>query len=141
MIRPRLLCVDDDADFRGFCKTALGTFGFEVTVAGDGAQALSLFHPRKVDAVLLDYQMPGMNGGELAAEIKRRSPGMPVIMISGSGPVLEDARNFVDAAIDKGTPLHNLVERIERLLAERQKKAGRLGHSGPAANLGQALAH
>ena len=141
MIRPRLLCVDDDADFRGFCKIALGTLGFDVTVAGNGAQALSMFHPKKVDAVLLDYQMPGMNGGELAAEIKRRSPGMPVIMISGSGPVLEDASNFVDAAIDKGTPLQNLVERIERLLAAREKKATRSRRSGTASNLGPALAH
>jgi len=90
-----------------------------VIVAGGGPQALKLFHSkkRKIDAVIADYDMPGMNGAELAAELKRCAPRLPVIMISGCTPVLEEAPHFVDAAMEKGAPVEKIVDRVEVLLA------------------------
>ena len=115
MIRPRLLCVDDDAAVRELYRKILGSFGYDVLIAEDGARALQLFHSREIDAVILDYEMPGMKGSEVAAEIKRRSPGIPIIMVSGCPSVVEEAPRFVDAAIPKGSPIGRLLDRLEAL--------------------------
>ncbi|PYX88149.1 MAG: response regulator [Acidobacteria bacterium] len=115
MIRPRLLCVDDDAAVRELYRKILGSFGYDVLVAEDGAHALKLFHPSQIDAVILDYEMPGMKGSEVAAELKRRSPGIPIIMVSGCPSVVDEAPRFVDAAIPKGSPIGWLLDRLEAL--------------------------
>jgi CheY-like chemotaxis protein len=61
--------------------------------------------------------MPGMNGLELAAWLKQRQPTLPVIMVSGSHPELEEMAPFVDAAVGKGVRLQQMLERLELLLA------------------------
>ena len=119
MKRHTLMCVDDDPGIRELYEALLGSQGYEVVVAGGGPQALKLFHSKKkkIDAVIADYDMPGMNGAELAAELKRCAPRIPVIMISGCTPVLEEAPHFVDAAMEKGAPVEKIVDRVEVLLA------------------------
>ena len=122
MIRPRLLCVDDDAAVRELYRKILGSFGYDVLLAEKGAHALKLFHPRQIDAVILDYEMPGMKGSEVAAELKRRSPGIPIIMVSGCPSVVEEAPRFVDAAIPKGSPIGWLLDRVEALAGAAKGK-------------------
>ena len=141
MERHTLLCVDDDPGIRELYETMLGSRGYEVIVAGSGPQALKLFHSKKreIGAVLADYDMPGMNGAELAAELKRCDPGLPVIMISGCMPVLEEAPHFVDAAMEKGASVETIVDQVEVLLAAH--RAGRTPVPGSRyAPLGSALA-
>jgi len=122
MKRHTLLCVDDDLGLREFYEAPFGSQGYEVIVADGGPQALKLFHSKKkeIDAVIADYDMPGMNGAELAAELKRCAPRLPVIMISGCTPVLEEASHFVDAAMEKGAPVDKIVDRVKILLAARR---------------------
>ena len=76
MNRPTLLCVDDDPGIRQLYEAMLGTYGYEVLVAEGGHQALNLFRSKakEIDAVISDYEMPGMNGAQLAAELKRYDP-------------------------------------------------------------------
>jgi CheY-like chemotaxis protein len=114
-----LLCVDDDSGIREFYEMLLTSFGYEVLLAEDGRSALELFHskPNKIAAVILDYQMPEMNGLELAAELKRFLPNLPIVMISGSNPELEEG-SPVDAALAKGVDAEKLVAKLESLLAE-----------------------
>ncbi|HVO81219.1 MAG TPA: response regulator [Terriglobales bacterium] len=69
-----------------------------------------------IDAVISDYQMPGMNGAELAAEIKRCKPTLPVIMITGRQPVPEEAPHLVDAALAKGEPVDRILNQLQILL-------------------------
>ena len=83
-MRRRLLCVDDDSAFRQFYKNLLGSYGYDVTVAANGRQALKLFLSGKIDAVLTDLEMPEMGGAELAARLKKMRPELPVLLISGS---------------------------------------------------------
>src|ERR1700733_9974114 len=94
-----LLCVDDDAGIRELYAALLGSSGYEVLLAENGNQALKIFRSKAhiIDGVLLDYQMPGMNGLQLAAELKRQQPGLPVVMISGSNAGLERKSDCVDA--------------------------------------------
>ena len=101
-MRPRrLLCVDDDLEFRHFYETLLANYGYDVTPAANGRQAISCFFP--VDHVVVtDFEMPGMTGTELAARLKRLRPDLPVLLVSGSKSVLETPPKAVDASVVKG---------------------------------------
>jgi CheY-like chemotaxis protein len=122
MNRTTLLCVDDDPRIRELYEAMLGSHGYEVLVAEGGYQALNLFlsKTKEIDAVISDYEMPGMNGAQLAAELKRYDPDIPVIVISGSLPVLEETPYFVDAAVPKGASVEKIVDHIEALLEARR---------------------
>jgi CheY-like chemotaxis protein len=114
-----VMCVDDDAGIRELYGALLGRNGYEVIAANNGRHALHVFESkeREIDAVILDYEMPGMNGLELATWLKQRHPTLPVIMISGSHPELEQMTPFVDAAMGKGVPLRHILDRLQVLLA------------------------
>lgn len=139
MIRPTLLCVDDDPATLEFYRILLASHGYEVIVAKDGFHALKLFNPRQVSAVILDYEMPGLRGSEVAAEMKRRHPDVPVVMVSGCQSVVEDAPRFVDAAIAKGASVTCLLDKVSALLQmARSREAPSVPHA--FAPLGSALA-
>ncbi len=120
MMRRRLLCVDDDSAFRQFYKNLLGSYGYDVTVAATAKQALKIFLSRKVDAVLTDFEMPGMTGAELALRLKKMRPELPVLLVSGSSAVQQRPPVGVDATVAKGTSSTKLVEQIESTLAKYQ---------------------
>ena len=115
-----LLCVDDDAGLRELYAAVLGNYGYKVMLADSGYQALGLFHTRAdlIDGVILDYQMPAMNGLELAAELKRQQPTLPIVMISGSDPSLEKRPACVDACFPKGVENGRLIAAIETLITK-----------------------
>jgi CheY-like chemotaxis protein len=119
MKSPTVLCVDDDAGIRELYGALLGQNGYEVLAASNGRHALHVFQDKEaeIDAVILDYEMPGMNGLELAAWLKQRQPTLPVIMVSGSHPELEEMAPFVDAAMGKGVPLRHILDRLQLLLS------------------------
>ena len=113
-----VMCVDDDAGIRELYGVLLGQNGYEVIAATNGRHALHVFESKggEIDAVILDYEMPGMNGLELATWLKQRHPTLPVIMISGSHPELEQMAPFVDASIGKGDPFRKILDRLQGLL-------------------------
>jgi CheY-like chemotaxis protein len=114
-----VMCVDDDAGIRELYGALLGQNGYEVIAASNGRHALHVFETKEneIDAVILDYEMPGMNGLELATSLKQRHPTLPVIMVSGSHPDLEQMAPFVDAAMGKGVPSQHILDRLQVLLA------------------------
>jgi CheY-like chemotaxis protein len=118
MARPTLLCVDDDSASRTLYRHLLGSYGYDVVLAEDAVQALHTLERSSVNAVLLDYEMPGMNGSEVAAVIKHRTPKMPIIMVSGCSSVVEDAPRFVDAAVAKGAPIEKLLGLLHGLVPQ-----------------------
>ena len=81
---PTLLVVDDDAEVREVTVTRLSEAGYAVREAASGLQALAALEADPcVDLVVLDFAMPGMNGAEVAIEIRKRWPGMPVLFVTG----------------------------------------------------------
>jgi DNA-binding response OmpR family regulator len=84
--------VDDEELIRRMSTRILRRAGFEVLLAGDGDEALQVFdaHADLISVVLLDASMPRLSGGETLVELRRRRPGLPVLLSSGhaEGPAL-----------------------------------------------------
>ncbi|PXW53080.1 MULTISPECIES: hybrid sensor histidine kinase/response regulator [Methylobacteriaceae] len=82
--RPVLLVVDDDSAVREITVTKLAEGDYVVREAGSGLAALNILeHDPCFDLVVMDFAMPGMNGVEVAAEIRRRWPAIPVLFVTG----------------------------------------------------------
>ena len=80
----KVLMIDDEVQFRETTRKLLSKKGFDTLMAADGREALERL-AEDPDVVILDLRMPGMDGSEVLAEIKRRNPRLPVIMITGHG--------------------------------------------------------
>ncbi len=80
-----VLVVDDEAEVRSVAQAVLEKWGFHVVQAADGREAVEVFHRQAddIEAVLLDFTMPQMNGDEAFLEMHRRNPEVPVILMSG----------------------------------------------------------
>ncbi|MDQ0464687.1 signal transduction histidine kinase [Caulobacter ginsengisoli] len=92
-----VLVVDDDAAVREITAGILRDLGYRIVEAGSGGAALRTLDSRKrIDAVLLDFAMPGMNGAEVAREIVTRRPGVPILFATGYA----DAGALVEASED-----------------------------------------
>jgi len=81
----RILIIDDDPDMRSLLKENLKGSGYEVQLAVDGAEGLALFEANPADIVVTDLYMPNKGGLETIIELRRRSPSLPIIAISGTG--------------------------------------------------------
>src|SRR5260370_42087179 len=81
-----ILCIDDHWNGLIGRKGLLEENGFVVLEATSGAEGLNLFLSHSVDAVGLDYQMPGMSGDIVAAKMKRVKSTAPFLLVSAYGP-------------------------------------------------------
>ncbi len=94
----RILVADDDRSALKLMEAALRVAGFSVTLAGDGEQALTLFHGAQFDLVMLDIDMPGRTGLEVCEELRREAGDLlPIVMVTG----MDDVES-VDAAYRAG---------------------------------------
>ena len=82
--RATILCVDDSENMLLICRTILEASGYEVFTASNGKEALEMLRQHAIDAAVIDNHMPGMNGTELAQEIKRAYKNLPILMFSDS---------------------------------------------------------
>jgi CheY-like chemotaxis protein len=111
-----ILSVDDEPGILVSRQLILESEGYRVLSAADGEQALRMFAEQPVNLALLDYVMPGMNGGVVARVIKEHNPRVPVVIVSAS-PVEEQSLGWVDCFINKGDGPALLLERIRELLS------------------------
>jgi len=112
-----ILLVDDEPFVCDAMKMMLTFDGHRVDTANGGQEALALFEKGKYDLVITDYAMPSMKGDELAAVIKTRSPGQPVVMVTAYAEMLKASGQplvGVDFVISKPFLLENLREAIEK---------------------------
>jgi CheY-like chemotaxis protein len=102
MAQPRavILCVDDEVSPLLLRTRVLQREGYEVLTASSGKEALAVLDSQSVDLVLSDHLMPGMNGTELAQQVKSNHPDLPVILISGVNE-LPAGSDFANAFVSK----------------------------------------
>ena len=112
-----VLCVDDETVGLRVRKIMLEGHGFKVLTATSGEQGLALLADNDVDLVVLDYYMPGMNGGDVAAEVRRLSPQIPIIFLSAYFSLPPAALELANAFITKGDPPDVLIDKIEQLIS------------------------
>ena len=80
----KVLVVDDDSDVREVTTGILADLGYGVLEAASGGAALdALDREADIGALLLDFAMPGMNGAELAREVRARRPDLPILFVTG----------------------------------------------------------
>jgi CheY-like chemotaxis protein len=118
-----LLCIDDSAIILDILKSILERSGYSVFAAASGSQALEILADHAVDLVILDWEMPEMNGRETASEIRRMKPGMPIIINSGCSEIPHDAFQIADAFVSKGTEYKALLAAITELISSQHTKA------------------
>lgn len=117
MPQREILCIDDDVQSLEIRKILLETFDFRVLTTTSPAQGLKLFRSHNIQAVVLDYQMPEMNGGEVAQKMKSLRPQVPVVVLSAMPWLPQDApRECIDAFFTKGGPTSKLVTELEYLI-------------------------
>lgn len=117
MVRARtVLCVDDERIGLRVRKIMLESRGYNVLTASSGADGLKIFDENNVDLVVLDYFMPGLNGGDVASEMRRRRPGVPIVFLSAYFSLPPEALELADAFITKGDPPDILIDKIQHLL-------------------------
>jgi CheY-like chemotaxis protein len=97
---PRILVVDDNAGVRAAARALLEAAGFQVVEAESGQAALRVLRSEGADVVLTDIFMPDTDGIELLYQLRRESPDLPIVAMSGGGmDVLAVARSFGAAGI------------------------------------------
>lgn len=132
-----LLWVDDFAPGLAMYKAMLENLGFRVLTASSGAEGLKAALCHRVDMVITDYEMPEMNGEELAAAIKAFKPGVPVLLFSGSTLIPPRCRRVVDGVCDKAGSRDKLLGAIHRLLHKKRTPALQPRVIAPASHHGQ----
>ena len=117
-----LLCVDDNQSSLKICKMVLEDFGYKVLASSSAREGLEVFASNAIDAVILDYQMPEMNGELVAAEMKRTNPRIPILMLSGWVSLPESALQLVDQFVAKGDPVEFLLLAVQQVLSRDEKR-------------------
>jgi CheY-like chemotaxis protein len=115
--RPVILCIDDEDLGLEIRKMVLEREGFSVLTAKDGVSGLSLFDTeQQIDAVVVDFAMPGMDGGQVAAILRKRKPDIPILMLSAYVALPEEVMRVVSVSATKGDGAFTLVEKLKELL-------------------------
>jgi CheY-like chemotaxis protein len=97
-MKPRsqiVLCIDDNQDLLDCEKAFLESFGYTVLTAPSGGKGLEMASIHSVDVVVVDYFTPHMNGQDVAIVMRRLQPQAPIIMLSGTADLPEQALEWV----------------------------------------------
>ncbi len=145
--RPRVLVVDDDITARMLACQSLRPNGFDVIEAGDGLEALAAFEAERPDIVLMDVDMPRMDGFEASQQIRCLPNGraVPILMVTGRGDIESIERAYEAGATDFAPkPINWLILahrfrymiRAGEVLGSLQRSENRLADSQRIARLG-----
>ena len=116
-----ILCIDDHWNGLIGRKMFLENNGYEVLEATGGDEGLKLFKSHSVDAVVLDYQMPGMTGDVVATKMKSVKSSVPIMLLSAYGPLPKKRLQAVDTFVSKSQPPQILLSTLQDLLSNQSK--------------------
>jgi CheY-like chemotaxis protein len=120
--KARILCIDDHWNGLIGRKMLLEKSGYEVLEASGGDEGLKLFRSHAVDAVVVDYQMPGMNGDVVAAKMKSINARVPIMLLSAYGPLPKNKLKSVDSFVTKSQSTDILLSTLQELLLHGHRK-------------------
>jgi DNA-binding NtrC family response regulator len=111
-----ILFVDDHEVLARLSCEILEMQGYRAVSAYNAEDALRKFDQYKFDLLVTDFRMEGMNGLELARKVHDKNPGVPVIIVTGYGPV--DGGSDVETCLSKDTLFPELLEKIRFYLEQ-----------------------
>jgi len=123
--RIHVLLVDDEEEFLDATAKVLERRGFVVTCATRGEQALAIARSCRVDVLVLDVKMPGIDGEETYRRLHREHPGLPVLMLTGHGSVPQAFQMSKDGVFDylaKPCEPDELARRIRQAAASASRR-------------------
>jgi two-component system, OmpR family, response regulator len=119
-----ILVVEDEAAIADFVARGLEGEGYEVLTAGDGVEGERLALSEGVDLVVLDRMLPGRDGMEVLAALRRAKPALPVILLTAKGEVADRVEGLDAGATDYLTKPFSFEELAARVRAHLRRPAG-----------------
>jgi DNA-binding NtrC family response regulator len=122
MEKPVVLFVDDEADYLGILMKRMDKRGLTVYGANSGEEALTWLDTHVADVVVLDVKMPGLDGIQTLREIKKRKPGLEVIMLTGHADLESASKGMALGAFDYIMKPFNIDELLYKIQDARLMK-------------------
>jgi CheY-like chemotaxis protein len=116
MKKKRILIVDDEKAVRILLAEALKPYGYNIDVVENGIEAISHINRKAYDLIITDYIMPKMDGLELTRRIRSKYPSIPILIITGSGPVSDLLKSGAAACIKKPFNILELLNMVKAIL-------------------------
>jgi CheY-like chemotaxis protein len=111
-----VLCVDDEPVGLEVRRMLLERAGYKVLTALNGQLGLEVFAREPIEAVVLDFSMPGMNGGEVAAGMRAIKPEIPILMLSAYTSLPPEVHGLVNLSMTKGEGAPALLKKLGSLV-------------------------
>ena len=118
----KVLLVDDEKEFLEIMSERMKAKGMEVSTAESADQALSILGKESFDAIVMDFQMPGMDGMEALKSIKNMNPELQIILLTGYATVEKTVEAMKIGAADfleKPADLESLSNKIKKAKTEK----------------------
>ncbi|MBT5376841.1 MAG: UDP-3-O-[3-hydroxymyristoyl] N-acetylglucosamine deacetylase [Nitrospinaceae bacterium] len=122
MPKERILIVDDEKNIVSSLTGILSDEGYEVSITGDGIEALEIIQTDPPDLVLLDIWLPGMDGIEVLKTVKAYHPEIEVLIMSGHGTIetaVKATKLGAQDFIEKPFSLERIIQSIEEVLRNK----------------------
>ena len=119
-----ILIVDDDAEMAALLRDALDREGFQAVAETRGRDALATTERRPFDVVIVDKEMPDLNGLDLMSELRRRLPEVRLIFLTAFGGALvarAARKRGADRYLDKPVRLDDLIAAVRAVLAPSER--------------------
>ena len=115
----RILVVEDEANIRLLYKEELQDLGYEVVQAADGKEAIEKFELHQPDLIILDIQLPVLDGIETLKIIREKSREVPVILCTAYGEYKHDLHTWAsEAYLIKSADLKELLTMVNEILSD-----------------------
>jgi len=114
----KILIVEDEENIRLLYKEELEDLGYDVILASDGKEAIKKYDLQQPDLIILDIQLPGMDGVETMNIIRGKSRDVPIILCTAYGEYKQDMKTWAsEAYLIKSADLKELLSTVKKILA------------------------
>jgi DNA-binding response OmpR family regulator len=125
----KILLVEDQNELRGLVKNFLLTHKYIVDEAEDGKKALELLNINSYDCVILDLNLPKIDGIEVAKRVREKGDTVPIIMLTARSQIYDKLTGFDTGADDYITKPFDMKELLARIKAVLRRSNGREGEA------------